>query len=546
MFFYQELVRMCKMSTLIKGTAILTVGLFLSKVLGVIYIIPFYGLVGEDNIGLYQYAYIPYNLMLAVAISGAPLAFSKFVAKYNSLGDYETGRRLLRSGILTMMVTGFLGFLLMYALAEPLARMTISEKEEIYSLEDVASAIKWVSFALIVVPFMSLWRGFFQGYNYMMPTAVSQLIEQLVRIIFLLGSAYIIIEVIGGSPKTAIQFAVLSAAVGAVGGVLVLFYYWKKKKPEYNELRQNSIQSYDVGLRDMYREILSYALPIVFLGVANPLFQFVDLLTFNRAMDAAGNIPETDLLGILNLTAHKLVLIPVMLATGFSMALIPLITKYFTLNEHKSLTRTLDQSFQMIIFLTLPAVVGMTLLSDELYHIFYEQSKIGSEILSHYLPAAILFALFPVTASILQGINQQKWIVLNLMIGLLLKLSLNIPLIKLFETDGAIAATIIGYSVAIAMNIGVIMVTMNYRSSMVVRRIMLILLINAVMAAVVLLTLAELDLFIDMDTKIQSIIRILIVGGIGGAVYGFISLRTGIAQKIFGERLTKYTRKFGL
>lgn len=546
MFFYQELVRMCKMSTLIKGTAILTVGLFLSKVLGVIYIIPFYGLVGEDNIGLYQYAYIPYNLMLAVAISGAPLAFSKFVAKYNSLGDYETGRRLLRSGILTMMVTGFLGFLLMYALAEPLARMTISEKEEIYSLEDVASAIKWVSFALIVVPFMSLWRGFFQGYNYMMPTAVSQLIEQLVRIIFLLGSAYIIIEVIGGSPKTAIQFAVLSAAVGAVGGVLVLFYYWKKKKPEYNELRQNSIQSYDVGLRDMYREILSYALPIVFLGVANPLFQFVDLLTFNRAMDAAGNIPETDLLGILNLTAHKLVLIPVMLATGFSMALIPLITKYFTLNEHKSLTRTLDQSFQMIIFLTLPAVVGMTLLSDELYHIFYEQSKIGSEILSHYLPAAILFALFPVTASILQGINQQKWIVLNLMIGLLLKLSLNIPLIKLFETDGAIAATIIGYSVAIAMNIGVIMVTMNYRSSMVVRRIMLILLINAVMAAVVLLTLAGLDLFIDMDTKIQSIIRILIVGGIGGAVYGFISLRTGIAQKIFGERLRKYTRKFGL
>ena len=534
------------MSTLIKGTAILTVGLFLSKVLGVIYIIPFYGLVGEDNIGLYQYAYIPYNLMLAVAISGAPLAFSKFVAKYNSLGDYETGRRLLRSGILTMMVTGFLGFLLMYALAEPLARMTISEKEEIYSLEDVASAIKWVSFALIVVPFMSLWRGFFQGYNYMMPTAVSQLIEQLVRIIFLLGSAYIIIEVIGGSPKTAIQFAVLSAAVGAVGGVLVLFYYWKKKKPEYNELRQNSIQSYDVGLRDMYREILSYALPIVFLGVANPLFQFVDLLTFNRAMDAAGNIPETDLLGILNLTAHKLVLIPVMLATGFSMALIPLITKYFTLNEHKSLTRTLDQSFQMIIFLTLPAVVGMTLLSDELYHIFYEQSKIGSEILSHYLPAAILFALFPVTASILQGINQQKWIVLNLMIGLLLKLSLNIPLIKMFETDGAIAATIIGYSVAIAMNIGVIMVTMNYRSSMVVRRIMLILLINAVMAAVVLLALAGLDLFIGMDSKIQSIIRILIVGGIGGAVYGFISLRTGIAQKIFGERLTKYTRKFGL
>lgn len=533
------------MSNLVKGTAILTLGMFISKVLGVIYIIPFYSLVGEENIGLYQYAYIPYTLMLAVAISGAPLAFSKFVAKYNSLGDYETGRRLLRSGMLTMLITGFIGFLLMYAFAEPLARIAITEKEDIYTVADITSAIRWVSFALIVVPFMSLWRGFFQGYNYMMPTAVSQLVEQIVRIIFLLGSAFLVINVFGGSVMTAIQFAVLSASVGAIGGVLVLFYYWKKKQPEYNQLRQNSVESYNVGLRDMYREILTYAIPLVFLGIANPLFQFVDLLTFNRAMDAGGNLPETDLLGILNLTAHKLVMIPVMLATGFSMALIPLITKYFTKNEHTALTRTLDQSFQAIVFLTLPAVVGMVLLSDELYHIFYKNSEIGSEILAHYLPAAILFALFPVTASILQGINQQKWIILNLSVGLLLKLSLNIPLIKLFETDGAIAATIIGYSVAIAMNIGVIMVTMQYRSSLVVRRIFFILLMNAVMAIVVLLALAGLDQFIGMDSKIQSIIRIVVVGGIGGAVYAFIALRTGIAQKLFGERLTKYTRKFG-
>ena len=144
------------MSSLIKGTAILTLGLFLSKILGVIYIIPFYSMVGKDNIGLYQYAYIPYNLMLALAISGAPIAFSKFTAKYNSLGDYETGRRLLKSGLLTMMVTGFVAFLLLYLFAEPLARITISEDERIYSVGDVTEAIRWVSFALIVVPFMSL------------------------------------------------------------------------------------------------------------------------------------------------------------------------------------------------------------------------------------------------------------------------------------------------------------------------------------------------------------------------------------------------------
>lgn len=534
------------MSTLIKGTAILTLGLFISKILGVIYVIPFYDMVGEENIGLYQYAYIPYNLMLSLAISGAPIAFSKFVAKYNSLGDYETGRRLLKSGLLTMMITGFASFLLLYFFAEPLAHMTIDENDKIHSVQDVKEVIQWVSFALIVVPFMSLWRGFFQGYNFMMPTAVSQLIEQIVRIIFLLVGAYIVLNFLDGTPKTAVQVAVLSAAVGALGGVLVLFYYWRKKKPEYNELRANSVDSYDVRLRDMYKEILVYAVPVVFLGIANPLFQFVDMLTFNNAMSTTPDAAESSTyLSMLNFTAHKLVMIPVMLATGFSMALIPLITKHFTKNEHVQVTRTLDQSFQVLLFLTLPAVVGMTMLSDELYHVFYEVSASGSEVLAHYLPVAILFALFPVTASILQGINQQKWIILNLLVGLLLKLALNIPLIKLFETDGAIAATIIGYTVAIAMNLIVISKTLNYRSSMVLRRIVLIVLMNAVMAVAVFASLAVLDLFIGMDSKLQSIFRILIVGAIGGAVYGYLGLRTGIAQKLLGERLTKYTRKFG-
>ncbi len=533
------------MSSLIKGTAILTLGLFLSKILGVIYIIPFYSMVGKDNIGLYQYAYIPYNLMLALAISGAPIAFSKFTAKYNSLGDYETGRRLLKSGLLTMMITGFVSFLLLYFFAEPLARITISEDERIYSVGDITEAIRWVSFALIVVPFMSLWRGFFQGYNYMMPTAVSQLVEQIVRIIFLLGGSFVVLYIFGGTPKTAIQFAVLSAAIGALGGIVTLAYFWKKKKPEYNQLLANSVESYDVTLRDMYKEILIYAVPVIFLGIANPLFQFVDLMTFNRAMSSGGNFSEIDLLGILNLTAHKLVMIPVMLATGFSMALIPLITKHFTRKEYSQVSRTLDQSIQLLLFLTLPAVIGMTMLSDELYHVFYEVSEVGSEILAHYLPVAILFAAFPVTASILQGINKQKWIIINLSIGLLLKALLNTPLIERFETDGAIAATIIGYVVAIGMNMLVIVKTMNYHSQMVGRRVILIVILNLIMAGAVFLSLSGLDLFMGMDNKFLSMLRILIVGGVGIIVYGYLGLKTGLAQKLMGSKITKISRKLG-
>ena len=533
-------------NTLFKGTAILTLGLLMSKILGVIYVIPFYSMVGEKNIGLYQYAYIPYNLMLAVAISGAPLAFSKYVSKYNSLGDYQTGRRLLKSGLLTMMATGLVSFLFLYFFADGIAHLTIREDEKVHTVEDVAGVIRWVSFALIVVPFMSLLRGFFQGYNFMMPTAVSQLIEQIVRILFLLGGAFLVLNVFDGTSKTAVQVAVFSAFIGAIGGLFVLYYYWRKKKPEYDGLLDASTVSHDVSLKTMYSEVVVYAIPVVFLGVANPLFQFVDMLTFNRAMSGSENAAKSDIfLGMLNFQTHKLVMIPVMLATGFSMALIPLITKYYTTKQEQLMTRTLDQTFQVLYFLTMPAVVGMTVLANELYHVFYEQSAVGSDILAHYLPAAIFFSLFPVTASILQGINQQKWIILNLLIGLLLKLALNIPLIKLWETNGAIASTIIGYSVAILMNFAVLVVTLNYRSKMLVRRIVLITIMNAVLFIAASIARLVLNQVMPAESKLDAILIIVLVGIVGGAVYGFIGLRLGIAQKLFGERLTKYTKKFG-
>lgn len=131
------------MSNLVKGTAILTIGLFLSKALGLFYVIPFYAIIGKENIGLYQYAYIPYNLALAVAISGAPLAISKFVSKYNAAGDFATGRKLMKSGMFVMAVSGFLSFLVLFFLAEPIARIVIASKGQNYTVEEVTTVIKW-------------------------------------------------------------------------------------------------------------------------------------------------------------------------------------------------------------------------------------------------------------------------------------------------------------------------------------------------------------------------------------------------------------------
>ena len=149
-------------------------------------------------------------------------------------------------------------------------------------------------------------------------------------------------------------------------------------------------------------------------------------------------------------------IIPVSLATAFSLTLVPNITKSFIENNRKELNGQINQTFQVILFLTLPAVVGMALLAEPIYTAFYGHDLYGTEVLRFYAPVAILFSIYSVTAAIMQGINEQRYTILSLLVGLLIKLSLNIPLIHLMETKGAILATVLGYGAAIIINLIVI------------------------------------------------------------------------------------------
>ncbi|MEK4627577.1 MAG: polysaccharide biosynthesis protein [Solibacillus sp.] len=536
------------MSSLMKGTAILTIGLFLSKLLGLIYIFPFYAIVGEENIGLYNYAYIPYNIMLSIAIAGLPIAISKFVSKYNALGDFDAGRRLVKTGALFMTLTGIVSFIVMYLLATPIANIVIADDEQAFTVEQVSTVIKWVSYALIIVPFMSLVRGYLQGYGHFLPTSVSQLVEQIVRIVFLLGSAFIVVNIFGGDPLTAVNFSVFAAFIGSIGGLLTLFYFWKKLRPEIKATQVVAPKEYQIPYSAMYKEIFKYSIPVVFVGLGSSLFQMVDLLTFNRAMIAGGvSAKVTDTyFTMLNLLTQKIVMIPVVLATGFSMAIIPMVTKYFTQKDLRQVHLAMDKTYQVLLFITVPAAIGISILAEDLYHFFYSYSEMGTQVLSHYAPLAILFALFTVTAAILQGIDYQKWVVFSLLMGLFVKTVLNTPLIKILSVDGAILATAIGYIITIGINIFVINKVTNYNAKVVLRRIILIFMLTALMAVGVLLTHFVLTAIAPAETKVLALLYAVVCAGIGVAIYGLISYKLGLAQILLGDKLTKIARKLRL
>src|SRR5690625_232214 len=196
------------MSNIVRGTMLLTAATFLSKFLGMIYVIPFNELVGETGGTLFNFAYTPYTILISISTVGVPLAVSKFVSKYNSLGDYETGMRMFRYGLVLMSMTGIIAFLALFFSAVWLAGFMI-HNEDIHgtTVKDVKLVIQMVTFALIIIPGMSIVRGFFQGNQSMGPTAVSQVVEQIIRIAFVLIGVFIVVKIFDGSIPTAVSFA---------------------------------------------------------------------------------------------------------------------------------------------------------------------------------------------------------------------------------------------------------------------------------------------------------------------------------------------------
>src|SRR5205085_1923916 len=152
---------------------------------------------------------------LSVSSLGIPIAISQFVSKYNQLGEYETSKKLFRTSLVFMSITGFIGFLLMMLFAPNIADLLVNKNDLTGNkFGDIVYVIRMVSTALLIVPAMSAIRGFFQGHGASMPTAVSQVLEQLVRIIFILISTYYVLEISKGDMKFAIGWATFGATIG--------------------------------------------------------------------------------------------------------------------------------------------------------------------------------------------------------------------------------------------------------------------------------------------------------------------------------------------
>ncbi|QST02668.1 polysaccharide biosynthesis protein (plasmid) [Pontibacillus sp. ALD_SL1] len=530
------------MNNLLKGTAILTASQYLSKLLGFLYIIPFIALIGTKGYILFEYAYKPYTIMLSMATLGVPLAISKFVSKYNELKEYKTAKRLFKMAVVFALLSGGVSCLALYSLAPSVAPLLIDEGSVTGNTKgDIIYVIRMISFALILVPLMAVIRGYFQGHGAMIPTAVSQTLEQLVRVTFILAATFFILETDGGELTKAVGMATFAATVGALAGLLVLLWYlkaWKKRLDPYPE--PHEMVHTARSKRELMGEMITTALPFVIIGLALPLYQLIETFTVNKPLMEAGYSQlEAETVNSLIALAQKLILIPVGLSTAFGLALLPAITKAHTAGEKGIVHHHMTKTFQVLLFVLVPTTFLFMTGADDLFGIMFglENQEAGGRIMMWYAPSMILYSFYIVTASMLQGLNREKFAILALLIGVFLKLLLNPYFVMTFEAVGTILTTNIGFLVSIGLHLWWLRKQAQYPFRKIVFQSGTIMVVGFLSTVVGFLLMA-LFTFItgDQETIVMNLIRILILGGSVMTVYVVASMKTGILFQLMGSR----------
>ncbi|MDU9417978.1 polysaccharide biosynthesis protein [Staphylococcus lloydii] len=543
---------MSESKEMVRGTFLITLSILITKVLGVLFIIPFYAIVGgEENLAPFNYAYQPYNIAIAVATAGVPLAASKYVSKYNALGAYKVSQKLYKSSFIVMTIMGIIGFGILYFLAPNIATITLAREDGVkggWSVADITWIIRIISVVVIFIPLLATWRGVFQGYKSMGPTAVSEVTEQVARVLFILIGSYLVLNVFGGSVLLANGVATFAAAIGAITGIITLWYYWAKRKPNIEKMVASDTTNIDVPYGKMYKEILSYSIPFVIVSLNFPLFNMVDQFTHNNALDLAG-VPQKMhdyFFSILNMTTNKIVMIPTSLASGFAVSLIPYITKTFEAGQRNEMQRQIRASLGVLMFITVPASLGIMALSLPLYTVFYSYNTDGSQLLFYYAPVAILISLLSVTASMLQGIDKQKLTVFVIVSAVVIKIILNTPLIYALHTAGAILSTAIALLFAIICNFIILKKYAHFNFTETWLHFSKIFLYGFIMMIAVEISYFLIQLVISPQSKIGALIIVIVSVAVGMLVYGVITMKTRLADEFLGELPNKIRRKLGI
>lgn len=524
---------------MLRGSAWMTAGSIISRILGALYIIPWYSWFGSDKLqanALYTKGYTVYSIFLMIAISGIPSAVAKQVAHYNSKNEYGVSKRLFKTSLVALFILGAVCTLVFWLIAP-----WISQGDP-----RMVSIYRSLALALLIIPSMSLLRGYFQGFQDMAPSALSQLIEQFLRIIYMLLATYITIKVMGLPFEAGVWQSTFAAFVGAVGGTLLLVGYYLKHKKRLDELVSQSDDQLEITNATLLKEVLYQALPFIFIACAMSMFNLVDQFTFPVIMQQAGAYSMAQINALYALfagNANKLIMIVVALSTAMATTAIPLLSEAVAKRDSALMKKQLLESLELLFFVMLPAVFGMAAVSRPLYLVFYGYEATGIFVLAISAYVALAMGLFNVLGSLLQGIYENKQAIKYTALGLGLKLVLQYPLTLWLGVFGPLLATGIAMSWASYLMLRFLYLKYDLPTGQLQVNVNKMFMVALLMFGVTLLFVGGYYMIFPGNSRWSALLGLSLAAGVGGYLYLLVCFKLGLVQRILGTKVTSKLQK---
>ncbi len=448
-----------KKNSFVEGTVIATVFIFLVKILGMLYVVPFYSIVGSRGAALYSYAYNIYLIFLSISSAGIPSAISKLISEYETLGYLEAKTRTYKISKKIISILSILSFVLLFTFAKPIAHLIIGNMTGGNTINDIAFVIRCVSVSILVVPFLSVTKGYLQGHKIMTPSSVSQLIEQVVRIAIMLLGSYLIYKVFNGTLTLAVGVSLLGAFFGALVADLYLIIKIKNNKKDLNldkEYKRDSITS-----KEIVKKIASYSIPIIIINLITNVYSSTDMILVSRTIQHLGySASDVEFItSSISTWCPKISMIINSIVLGMTMSLIPNIVSSYVKKDYENVNAKINKALQIILYTSIPMTVGISILSTPIWTIFYNTNHYGGLILSINIFTALLVNINISTSTMLQSMNKFKAVYLSVILGFVTNGLLDVPMMYLCKYIGiesfigSIIATCIGYFLSIGVSI---------------------------------------------------------------------------------------------
>ena len=439
-------------SKLVKGAAIIGMAGVIVKILGAFFRIPLANWIGDTGMSYYGFAYSIYGALLVLATAGLPVAISRLVSENIAQHKYKNAHKVFHVSFRLMLAIGMVSFLICFFGSGLLA--------SIFKNPDAALAVKAISPALLFVPLFSAFRGYFQGRQNMNPTAISEVTEQLVRVIAGLTLAWVLLHGAYEEPEVqAAAGASFGASAGSVAGLGIIFIiYLLNRRVIHRKIDLNSDAVEETKV--IIKKIVVIAVPIIIGAEVMPIMNLLDTAIIMRRLQETGwTLEEAQgMYGLISGFCSPLIAFPQIFTQAVSVSLVPAIAGYAALKNRERIQENVGLAYRTTMIMAFPCAFGMFALSEPILLLLFgaqpESAREAAPILQIMAIGVVFLAIVQTSTGILQAVGRQTLPVKHLLLGCVVKGVLTYILVGIAAVNvkGAAIGTVVAYIIAMILN----------------------------------------------------------------------------------------------